>query len=84
MVYLLLKSTVCFRFERRSFGRDFESRDRDKERSRERNRYNDRRRTFSDNREEEPEWFSGKLILCIIVCRILLGKKLFLKASIVT
>lgn len=49
------------RYERRSFGREFD-RDRDKDRHRdraERNRYGDRRRAYSDNREEEPEWFSG-------------------------
>ncbi|XP_069683292.1 eukaryotic translation initiation factor 4E transporter-like isoform X2 [Periplaneta americana] len=46
------------RFERRSFGRDFD-RDRDKDRHRDRNRYTDRRRAYSDSREEEPEWFSG-------------------------
>ncbi|XP_049793458.1 eukaryotic translation initiation factor 4E transporter isoform X1 [Schistocerca nitens] len=45
------------RFDRRSFGRDF---DRDKDKSRgERNRYNDKRRAYSDSKEEEPEWFSG-------------------------
>lgn len=50
-----------FRFERRSFGRDFD-RDREKDRHRdrpERNRYADRRRAYSDSREQEPEWFSG-------------------------
>ncbi|PNF25668.1 hypothetical protein B7P43_G00632 [Cryptotermes secundus] len=49
------------RYERRSFGREFD-RDRDKDRHRdraERNRYADRRRAYSDSREEEPEWFSG-------------------------
>ncbi|XP_049838446.1 eukaryotic translation initiation factor 4E transporter isoform X9 [Schistocerca gregaria] len=45
------------RFDRRPFGRDF---DRDKDKSRgERNRYNDKRRAYSDSKEEEPEWFSG-------------------------
>lgn len=47
------------RYERRSFGRDFDmNRDKDKERERHigrgNSRYNDRRRM--DNREEEPEW----------------------------
>lgn len=44
------------RFDRRSFGRDF---DRDKDKPRDRNRYNDKRRAYSDSKEEEPEWFSG-------------------------
>lgn len=61
------------RFERRSFGRDFGDRDRDRDRGMERNernqqndrgrdrRYgNDRRRSFNDSRDnEEPEWFSS-------------------------
>lgn len=52
------------RYERRSFGRDFDmNRDKDKERERHigrgNSRYNDRRRISNENREEEPEWFSG-------------------------
>lgn len=52
------------RFERRSFGRDFD-RDREKDRHRDRadrSRYADRRRAYSDSREEEPEWFSSKWV----------------------
>lgn len=48
------------RFERRSFGRDFEvNREKEKERHIGRGnggRYNDRRRISSDSKEEEPEW----------------------------
>lgn len=48
------------RFERRSFGRDFEvNRDKEKDNrhiGRGNTRYNDRRRISSDNKEEEPEW----------------------------
>ena len=63
------------RYERRPFGRDFADRDRErglernernqqndreKDRGRDRRYGNDRRRTYSDNREaEEPEWFSS-------------------------
>jgi len=57
------------RYERRSFGRDFD-RDRDKDRHRdraERNRYADRRRAYSDSREEEPEWFSSKCGTCFAI-----------------
>lgn len=62
------------RFERRSFGRDYGDRERerdrggvernhqvqerDKDRGREKRFGNDRRRTYSDNRDsDEPEWF---------------------------
>lgn len=45
------------RFERRSFGREF---DRDKERHVSRNgRYERDRRRISDSKDDEPEWFSG-------------------------
>lgn len=43
------------RYERRSFGRDF---DRDKDRHISRNGRYDRRR-ISDSKDDEPEWFSG-------------------------
>lgn len=46
------------RYERRSFGRDY---DRDKDNRRNGNRYNnnDRRRHYSESKDEEPEWYSG-------------------------
>ncbi|KAF2885441.1 hypothetical protein ILUMI_20721 [Ignelater luminosus] len=48
------------RFERRSFGRDFDvGKEKDKHSGRSNGRYNDRRRISNESRDEEPEWFSG-------------------------
>ncbi|XP_031330184.1 eukaryotic translation initiation factor 4E transporter-like isoform X3 [Photinus pyralis] len=45
------------RFERRPFGRDYDAgKDKDKHRN---NRFNERRRMPSENRDDEPEWFTG-------------------------
>ncbi|KAK5638593.1 hypothetical protein RI129_012888 [Pyrocoelia pectoralis] len=46
------------RFERRSFGRDYDM-NKDKDKHGRNNRFNERRRIPSENRDEEPEWFSG-------------------------
>lgn len=49
--------------DRRSFGRDYDMGNRDKEKDNRRNsgRYNDRRRISSECKEEEPEWFVSSL-----------------------
>lgn len=46
------------RFERRSFGRDYDT-NKDKDKHGRSSRFNERRRMPSENRDEEPEWFSG-------------------------
>lgn len=43
---------IIFRYDRRSFGRDF---DKDKQMNRGNGRFGDRRRT--ESKEDEPEWY---------------------------